>query len=159
MIVERTQDPELIKCVFSNPQIFATVAEDGQSATDIEPDMNRNIWLVMKDGSDVVALYQVERLNGITAQIHANVLPQYRKIRSKETGRLALDWVMEHLPDIHKLIAVVPVIYPNVRDFTCSFGFREEGLNRESYLKNGEIHDQWILGITRPEIGEQRWAA
>lgn len=156
MIAERIHDPELVKSVLLHPDIFATIAED--AADDFEPDMEGSIWLAML-APNLVGLYQIERLNGITAQLHANVLPESRKAHSKATGWAALDWVMENLPDIHKLIAVVPVIYPNVKAFTCSFGFREEGVNRESYLKNGEIHDQWILGITRPEIGEQRWAA
>jgi len=156
MIAERTYDPELVKSILTRPEIYETIAEEGSGA--FEPDMDRNVWLAMLV-PEIVGIYQIERINGITAQIHANVLPEYRKRYSKDTGWAALGWVMDNLPEIHKLIAVIPVIYPNVRDFTCSFGFVEEGLNRQSYQKNGAIHDQWILGITRPEIGEQKWAA
>ena len=31
-------------------------------------------------------------------------------------------------------------------------GFTKEGINRMSYKKNNEIHDQYILGITKTEI-------
>ena len=154
MIASRIHDAKVVKSILLRPEILATIAEDG--AADVEPDMERNIWLLMKSGETEVGLYQIERINGITAQIHANVLPEHRKPHSKATGTAALDWVMMHLPEIHKIIAVIPVLYPNVRDFTLSFGFQVEGVNRQSYLKNGTIHDQWILGITRPEIEEKR---
>jgi len=157
LIVSRTFDPGVVKSFLLRPDILATIAEDG--GDDFEPDMERNIWLLMKSGETEVGLYQIERINGITAQIHANVLPEHRKPHSKATGRAALRWVYANLPEIHKVIAVIPTIYPNVRDFTLSFGFALEGVNRQSYLKNGAIHDQWILGITRPEIGAMEWAA
>jgi len=157
MIATRVSDPEVVKSFLLRPEIFATIAEDG--ADDFEPDMERNIWLLMKSDDTEVGIYQIERINGITAQIHANVLPEHRKPHSKATGRAALDWIVANLPDIHKIIAVIPVLYPNVRDFTLSFGFTLEGINRQSYLKGGAIYDQWILGITRPEIGEKQWAA
>jgi len=151
MIACRVFEPEVVKSILLRPEIVATIAEDG--VDDFEPDMIRNIWLMMKSGETEVGLYQIERINGITAQIHANVLPEHRKPHSKATGRAALDWVYANLPEIHKVIAVIPDLYPNVRDFTMSFGFQLEGVNRQSYMKNGAIHDQWLLGITRPEIG------
>lgn len=157
MNVVRTFDPKVVKSILLRPEIVATIAEDGCGT--FEPDMERNIWLLMKSGETEVGLYQIERINGITAQIHANVLPEHRKPHSKATGRAALDWVYANLPDIHKIIAVIPTLYPNVRDFTLSFGFLLEGVNRQSYLKDGTIHDQWVLGITRPEIGAMQWAA
>jgi RimJ/RimL family protein N-acetyltransferase len=157
MNVLRVFDPEVVKSILLRPEIVATIAEEG--CDDFEPDMERNIWLLMKSGDTEVGVYQIERINGITAQIHANVLPEHRKPHSKATGRAALNWVMHNLPDIHKIIAVIPTLYPNVRDFTMSFGFVVEGVNRQSYLKDGAIHDQWILGITRPEIGAMAWAA
>jgi len=151
VIASRITDPEVVKSFLLRPEIYATIAEDG--CGDFEPDMERNIWLLMKSGDTEVGVYQIERINGITAQIHANVLPEHRKPHSKATGRAALDWVYANLPDIHKIIAVIPTLYPNVRDFTLLFGFVLEGVNRQSYAKNGAIYDQWILGITRPEIG------
>jgi RimJ/RimL family protein N-acetyltransferase len=151
VIASRVYDAGVVKSILLRPDILATIAEDG--ADDFEIDIDRDIWLLMKSGDTEVGIYQIERLNSITAQIHANVLPEHRKPHSKATGRAALAWVHENLPQIHKIIAVIPSLYPNVRDFTLSFGFKLEGTNRESYLKNGAIHDQWILGITRPEIG------
>lgn len=151
----RTFDADTIRAVLLAPEIYATIAEDGHERS-LDPDLRDTLWLEMRDEHELVAVYQLERINGITAQIHANVLKKHRKKYSRATGEAALQWVVENLPEINKIIAVVPVIYPNVKDFTCGFGFQVEGVNRQSYLKNGEIHDQWLLGITRAEIGENK---
>ena len=156
MIVERTFDADLIKSVLLRQEIKATIAEDG--VDEFEPDLEGDIWLVMRDET-VIAVYQLERVNAIMLQIHANVLPEHRKKHSKDTGRAALDWILDNLPEIHKIVAYIPVIYPNVRDFTASFGFQIEGVLTQSYLKNGVVHDQWVMGITRQELEAKKWAA
>ena len=53
-----------------------------------------------------------------------------------------------------KVIAQVPFLYPNVKDFCLKNGFVVEGINRLSHQKDGVIVDQWLLGITRDEIEE-----
>lgn len=156
MIAERTFDADLIKSVLLRQEIRATIAEDG--VDEFEPDLDGDIWLAMVKG-EVIGVYQLERVNAIMLQIHANVLPEYRKRYSKETGRAALDWILENLPEIHKIVAYIPVLYPNVRDFTASFGFHIEGVLTQSYLKNGGFHDQWVMGVTRKELEAIKWAA
>ena len=117
---------------------------------DFNPNVDDECWLLMNNESDIVALYNLHGVNGVTVQIHAHVLPEYRKECSKETGKAALDYIIENT-GYYKIIATVPVIYNNVKRFCESFGFKEEGINRLSYQKNGEIIDQWQLGITRGE--------
>ena len=41
-----------------------------------------------------------------------------------------------------------------LESFCLKVGMQEEGINRQSYMKNGKIYDQWHLGITRNEIGK-----
>jgi RimJ/RimL family protein N-acetyltransferase len=36
--------------------------------------------------------------------------------------------------------------------FAVQCGMKAEGTIRQSFKKNGEIYDQWILGITRKEL-------
>ena len=138
------------------PEIFATVAEDGQDPAGYEPDVQAEVWLAMTtNDDDLVGLYNLHSRNAVTVEIHAQVLPEHRKEYSNATGLAALRWIRVNIPDCYKVIATVPALYPNVRKFTESFGFQLEGVNRSSYLKDGEVHDQWLLGITRDEIDGQ----
>lgn len=149
----RTYNADLVRSIMLRPEILATVAEDGQDPADYQPDVEGDCWLVMTAPDDVlVGLYCLDARNAVTVEIHAQVLPEHRKVYSKATGEAALGWILENMPECHKVTASVPAIYPNVLKFTTQFGFQVEGVNRLSYLKNGKIHDQWMLGITRDEI-------
>ena len=151
----RTYDAYLVRSVITRPDIWATVAEDGQDPLTYAPDVHNDCWLTMTGPDDVlVGLYCLDQYNAVTLEIHAQVLPEHRKVYSRATGEAALAWVLENVPQCQKVIASVPAIYPNVRDFTLQFGFRVEGTIRHSYLKDGKVHDLWLLGITRDEINE-----
>ncbi len=150
--VFKITDIPTILSVLTDPDIFATISEDGIKPEDLKIDVDSQCWLAMVSSSKFLGLYNLKPLSGVCLDIHAHVLPEFRKEHSKETGRAALQWIYANAPKYHKVEARIPVCYKNVRDFTCSFGFKEEGLSRLSYRKNGMLHDQYLLGITRGEI-------
>ena len=149
----RIYDTDLIKALITRDDIWATVAEDGQLCSEFEPEVNAQCWLLMTSDDQHIGLYNLHAHNAVTVEIHAHVLPEYRAEHSRSTGASALKWLYDHHPEYQKVVAQIPCIYENVKKFTCSFGFQLEGVNRLSYLKNGEIIDQWLLGMTRDEIG------
>lgn len=151
--VTRTYNVDLVRAVMTTPALWDTVAEDGHDPDDYTPDMEGTCWLLMRAEGDVIALYALDKINTVTLEIHAQVLPEHRKEYSSATGKAALQWIVDNT-DCQTVMAWVPAIYPNVRDFTVSQGFQIEGVSRKSYLKNGELHDRTLLGITRDEIHE-----
>ena len=154
--IRRTWNPYLIGSIMLHPDIWATVAEDGQDPGDFNPDPEHDAWLVVSVDHIEIGIFHLPRFNGVTLEIHAQVLPEYRKEYSKASGRAALNWIYDNVTWCKKVIAWVPTTYPNVKNYARSMGFKTEGKSRESYLKNGELVDQWLLGITRTEIGELR---
>ena len=148
----RTYDPLTVWAFITTPEIWETVAEDGQEPGEYRPNLTADCWLVMRVDGEVAALYHIHRLNQVLVQIHAQVLPKYRKEYSQATGEAALAWILANDAECEKIIAWVPTLYPNVKAFTESFGFRVEGRITYGYLKHGRLHDQWILGIKRGEI-------
>ena len=149
---DRIFDTDLIKAVITRDDMWVTVAEDGQNKGDYLADVINECWIMITDDDELVGLYNLHVHNSITIEIHAHILPEHRKKYSKDSGRVALEWIYLNSPEYKKVIAQIPVIYENVKKFTCGFGFKEEGINRMSYLKNSVIVDQWMLGITREEI-------
>jgi RimJ/RimL family protein N-acetyltransferase len=152
--VRRTYDPTTIREVMTHPDIFATVAEDGQDPGDYKPDVQGSCWLRVSVDDETIGLYVLHAKNCVTLEIHTGILHEYRKEYSRESIRETLRWVVDNVPEYQKIIAWVPTIYPNVKNFALRNGFRVEGVNRNSFLKNGEIHDQWLLGITKDGIKE-----
>jgi hypothetical protein len=149
--IARTFDTDLIYGIMTQPDLWATVAEDGQDVMSYAPDLDTECWVLMTtpEDNDPVALYVFKRVNSVMIEIHAQVLPQHRKQYSMETGRRAIEWIWANVPWCEKVIAWVPTLYPNVRDFTLANGFEIEGINTQSYRKHGKTHDQWLLGLTR----------
>ena len=152
--VHKVKDVAVVKAIMTQPDIWATISEDGQDPDSYQCDVIGEHWLLMTTEDYVVGIYNIHAINSIQCQIHAHVFPEHRKEHSYETGVLALKWLYDNEPSYQKLIAIIPVIYENVKKFTCQFGFHVEGLNRLSFQKNGEIVDQYLLGITRQEINE-----
>lgn len=151
MIAIRTYDTEIIEGLMRMPDLWATIAEDGQNPDDYKADCEGECWLLMMNDTDFIGAYNLHAHNSVTVQIHAHVISAHRKQYSYETGMAALQWIIDNT-EYQKVVAIIPTIYENVKRFTCSFGFQEEGINRQSYLKNGELVDQYLLGITRDEI-------
>lgn len=151
MKVSRTFDVALAYAVVTSPDIWSTIAEDGQTPAEYVPDVQTACWLTVYDDSKLVGLYILRRVNAITAEIHPMVLPKYRKQYSIAASKAVIGWFWEKAPWCRKIIGWVPTLYPNVRKHGEAIGFQIEGTNVQSYLKDGEVHDQWLLGLTRGE--------
>ena len=153
MIVSRIYDSDVITAIATAPEIWETIAEDGQDPSKYKPDLAINCWLLMTDDT-VLGLYQFKRLNGVTAEIHPMIFKEFRSEFARESCIGALRWMYENASWCKKITAMIPVIYKHVKRFALSMGFKQEGINRMSYQKNSILIDQTLLGITRDEIAE-----
>lgn len=153
--VERSYDIEEINSVFTHPDIWATIAEDNQQPESFLPDAVRDVYMGVYVDGGLIGFYAFKVLSSAELDIHAQILPQHRKKHALASGRAILEWFYNHAPArFVKLTAQVPFKYPNVKNFCESVGLKIEGVNKQSYRKDGEIFDKWHLGITREEVGE-----
>ena len=152
MIAERTYDTDLIRSIALIPEIWDELCEDGQESKDFIPYTKSDCWLKMCKGNNVVGVFMFEKNNETTLQVHTAILPKYRGKISREAGKAHLKWVYENVPSCNKIVASIPTIRRHVKLYANMLGYKDEGLNRASFMKNGLIHDQWMLGITRDEI-------
>lgn len=150
--VERTYDVDLINQVCRSREVWETIAEDGFNAEDFAPDVHNECWLRV-DCGELVGVYNIHGITGITCQIHPMILPQFRGKIALESGREALKWIVDNT-NYYKVVCEIPQIYKNVIFFAAQCGMVREGINRSSYLKHGKIHHMTRMGITRPEIEE-----
>ena len=147
LILERTYDESYIKTIVS--EMWDCVCEDGHTLEEWLPEPKANCWIRMGD----CGLYCLHATNKTTLEIHAFILPEFRKEHSLQSGKEILRYICDNTT-YTKVIAQVPFLYPNVKDFCLKNGFVVEGINRLSHQKDGVIVDQWLLGITRDEIEE-----
>lgn len=153
MKLEPIQDAEIVKEILTDPEMWARISEDDN---DIEvftvPISEGILWLGVYTDDGLIGLFYIHDINFTTVQLHAHILEPYRKQYAKEAGRLVIAYFANEMSDrINKLIAEIPVCYPDVYHFSLNNGLKDEGINRQSTLKNGEYMDQHRLGITKEE--------
>ena len=153
--LERCHDIERMKSVFTHPDIWATIAEDGQSVDDFHPDTKSQLYLAALSGSELIGYFAIFMRNPVELEAHIQILPEHRKKHALASGKAFLEWFYRDAPTrFIKLTTQVAFKYPNVKNFCTSFGLKVEGVNRQSCVKDGQIYDRWHLGITRAEAGE-----
>lgn len=149
--LKESSDIALIESVIKDPEIFARISEDGVSIEDYEIPENVTYLLILKD-TEIIGTWCIYPTNKTTLNIHCNILESHRH-HGKEAGKLILEWFVDRTSiNYQKLNAEIPLIYPEVYHYTKKFGFKDEGINRKSISKQGELVDQWRLGITRDEV-------
>ena len=138
-----TQDYEAIKRIFNDKRIYDYLVDD-LTPEDIEPPQGC-VYLLSEDGDGLV---MVIPRNSVEAEVHIAVLPEARH-RAFYYGKKALDWIFEQ--NVHKVTAMIPQTNQQVYKYCLKLGFQQEGVNRMSFLKDGKLQDQWLIGLTKEE--------
>ena len=127
---------------------FYEISEDGVES--YTPDLINEFWIgLYKD--ELIGCYRIHPIYGATYEIHAFILPEHRKEHSKESGKVILKWCLDNT-EMKKLVCMIPDRFKNVIGFVKSIGFVNEGCNRLSYTKDGQLWDVHHFGLTRDEI-------
>ena len=111
------------------------------------------IWLVYKRDGIRKAVSSIHYGRGVSVDIHIHVPKKYRGKGTKTIGMELLNWVKDNSKQqIQKITTKVPVIYKDVIIFARKLGFKDEGIDRKSLMKNGQLVDRQNLGIMMEEI-------
>lgn len=150
MNIQPAFDMSIVKAFMMQPEIWERAAEDYEEIVDFNPyNDDQAVWLECIDDSEVIGLILVHHDNSTTLRIHPYMTS---KTKGRQMMAEFFQWVLT-LPDqVQKIIVSIPTCHQIVYNFARKVGFIDEGINRLSYTKDGELFDQWNLGITRAEI-------
>ena len=156
MNLEPIKDMEVVKSILTDSEMWARIKEDDNELEAFEvPDNDELLWLGIYTDDGLAGMFFIHNLNLSTIQLHAHILEPYREKYAKEAGKLVITYFAHVMSDrINKLVAEIPVCYPDVYHFSLKNGLKDEGINRASILKDGEFMDQHRLGITKQEAIE-----
>jgi len=145
MIIEDSRTLSDIAAVLLHPDIYKTISEDGAPpASEFQIPLDDHIYLVGKVDGVPMGVMIFHQDSAVTWWCHIQVLPGYRKAYADRFADECIDIAKSY--GMKKLIAQIPFCYPNVMAFGRAHGFEVEGINNQSYLKNGALRDQWYLG-------------
>lgn len=112
-------------------------------------------WLVYKECGENKALCSIIDGGSAVLEIHIYIIKENRGRNTKKYGMGFLGWVKNNASkNKQKINTKVPVINHDVIRFARSLGFKDEGIDRKSIMKNGSLIDRQRLGITMQEIAE-----
>lgn len=158
--LERTENAVLIREIITHPRVYPHVTQDTDPAADdftviLHPSITYvlarfpcglksillGLWTLIEVGSDV--------------QIHTCLLPisfpGARQVRAK-AARDMIEWIWLNTK-AERLTTNVPAYNKLARRFAEAGGLVYIETKVASYLKGGVMHDEFILGVNRPDGG------
>ena len=140
--------------VLKHPDIWEHIIDDGTCSIDeydVSPLLkNDGVYFLMPDDD---TLFMAIQINAIMWDIHINALKGSRGSKSIKAAHEAFKYMFTKTP-CQKLVVYIAEIFPNVVNHAVRCGFVQEGNITNSYLKNGELYSQYLLGISKSEYGD-----
>lgn len=148
MRLERTHDMTLVRRIVRDPAIWPHIHDDG--AADWEPvDHDAMHWMLVSD-PEPVGVFLVHAQNSTTCEMHTCLLPCIWGVKAGAAAQMLAAWVFRET-NWRKLNTRVPAYNRLALRFARAGGMTQEGVDRASFLRNGELIDQIMLGITKEE--------
>lgn len=147
----RTYDKDRILSIIADPAIVKTISED-DGVLDVDPEAS--CYIACEVDGKLSACWIFDKVGAVKIDVHAHILPAYRP-HSKDIGAAIFKEILTIAPWAFKFVAEIPFCYPNVKRYAMQFGFKEEGVDRQSYKLKGEILDCWYLGATQQELNDE----
>ncbi len=146
-------EKEVLDCI--DQELFDRICEDSINREGFTLPVSKNeTYIMILNDLEPIGFWLLYPLNGSTLAIHCNILKPFRKLGA-DAAKLILEWFVNECPgQYQKLNAEIPFCYPEVYSFTKKHGFLDEGVNRQSIVKCGDLIDQWRLGLTKAEAAD-----
>jgi hypothetical protein len=88
--------------------------------------------------------------NAVCSEVHTSILPEGRGKEGLDAAKRTIAWIWENTP-IVKVISFVPSCNRPAILFALQAGLRKEGLIKKSFLKNGILYDEILVGISKED--------
>jgi len=148
MRIERTHNMAVVKEIMSHPLIFPHIHEDG--INEVNPLCHEGLYWMLVSDDKPAGVFLVHAHNTSCYEMHTCLLPRVWGVQSKEAVKLLGNYLFNELV-CKKIITNVPAYNKRALRFAKANGMTVEGINRASYLHNGVLEDQTMLGITKEE--------
>lgn len=149
--IERTFDIDFIKRCVTHPKIWEYSSEDGSmKKEDYVPPLGDVIyWLAPVEDDHLFGVFLTYPHNTVCYEVHTCLLPVIWG-RSVECTLAGIGWMFNNTPCC-RIITNVPKYNRLALRLAERSGLVQFGINPKSYLKNGLLHDQFMLGISKEE--------
>lgn len=147
---ERAGDLELVRSVMTHPQIYPHISDDGSPpAEEFEPIDHPAVWYVLAfDGDELLGLFMFIPQGAACWEVHTCLLPASWGARAAAAAAGAAAWLFKQT-ECRRIVTAVPICNRLALRFARQAGMTQYGVNPNSFLKHGELHDQVLLGLSK----------
>lgn len=136
-----TQNPLLIKEVYSHPQVYPYIRDDScpKKFNAVNIQVN-SLYFAVNSDERLIGIIALHQKNYILWDMHVAFMPQ-GKGKAKESIELFLIWVYENkdMFNIKKITGSIPEDRPHVVDLVQRIGFHYEGMSPKSFQRDGKL--------------------
>jgi hypothetical protein len=114
--------------------------------------LNGGVWLKYIEDGEIKALCFFKAESAFCLDIHIHIPKNHRGKGTIKKGSEFLKWIVNNNnANYIKFNTKIPVIYRDVILFAMKLGFKREGTDRMSIIKDGKVLDMAIMGCTFEE--------
>lgn len=145
-------DYELIRSIVTHPKIYPFISDDfSPPREEFKPVEHASIWYVLvRDGEELLGAFAFMPANSVCLEVHTFLTPNAWGSRAEEAGHGVILWMWQNSP-CRRIITNVPKWNTLALRFALRAGLEQFGINELSYMKHGTLHDQILLGISKPQ--------
>jgi RimJ/RimL family protein N-acetyltransferase len=149
---ERTHDMALAREILTHPRIYPHITDDGCPVAErfIPPDDPRVWYLLVRRNGQCVGLFALHPQNAICYEVHTCLLPCCWGPQAVELAVAAREWIWRNTP-ARRLVTNVPTYNQLALRFALKAGMALYGCNPASFLKNGKLYAQHMLGVSKED--------
>jgi hypothetical protein len=151
-VIDAIHDMTLVKELITRPDVWGRAGYGLDSETFTPFNDGVSVWMKYEENGEIKGLILTHSDTSVSVKIHPYIISGEKGI-----GRNMINdfhkWVIDHT-GVKKINVTIQGDNRDTYNMAKKTGFIDEGVNRASYMKDGELLDQWNLGITRNEIIE-----
>ena len=141
-MVRRANDMDAVSKIINHPKVF-DMAKDDYTPDPVVADPDA-FYIINDEETGVI---RVDPISGCTCIVHVAALPELWG-KTKEFVKEALDWGLRNT-GFMKAIALVPTENSLATKLCLDVGFRFEGFVCKSIMRDFELRDQFLFGLTK----------
>lgn len=152
MTYARLYDMQVIADTITHPRIYPHVSDDLAPPREsfVPCDHPSVYYLGAWDQQEYLGLWMFAPQNSICWDVHTCLLPTAWGKRAAEATKGAASWIFANT-ECQRIITTVPATNALALRLAKLAGLTQFGVNERSFLKNGQLLDQILLGISKPE--------
>lgn len=139
-------DIKVINRVILDAAVNDDISDDASKNHELQQLPHTFECLGIYQDEEIKGLFMLVPQNAVTAEIHTCLLLRGRA--AFKAGQLLLEYLFSKY---QKAISYTPSNNRKALIYAIGLGFKKEGILTQSFLKNGELLNQTLVGLTKGE--------